>query len=268
MSYIPALPAGGYLGWLSLKRTAKTQQATFANQAQVKREEAYFREKIGGITTAEALTKDRRLLAVALGAFGLEDDINNRFFIRKVLEGGTLTSDSLAQRLSDRRYYALSSTFGFGDVKTPSTQLSDFADKILKMWKERSFEAAVGTVDDSLRLAMNAERELGKIAVQGSSESARWFTVMGQRPLRQVFETAFGLPTAFGLLDLDRQQTILTQKAKALFGDGSVAQFADPAKLERLMQHFLLKSQTNQMQGGMLPGSAALSLLSQFTSRR
>jgi hypothetical protein len=59
---------------------------------------------------------DRRLLEVALGAFGLDDDIRNRFFIRKVLEEGTTSpSRRFANRLSDKRYLALAETFGFGD---------------------------------------------------------------------------------------------------------------------------------------------------------
>lgn len=267
MSYIPALPAGGYLGWLTLKRTATAQQTTFANQARIKRDEAYFRENIGSITSAEALVADRRLLSVALGAFGLEADINNRYFIRKVLEGGSLDPNALAARLSDKRYLDLSSTFDFADLEIPSTQISDFADKILAKWKERGFEAAVGTVDNSLRLALNAQREIVRIANQDVTEATRWYTVMGQRPLRQVFETAFGLPTAFGLLDVERQKTILTQKAQAVFGDGGVEQFADPAKLENLLRRYLLRAQAAEMPSS-LPGSTALSLLTQAAARR
>lgn len=45
----------------------------------IRNDEAYFRAKIGSVKTAEQLVSDRRLLKVALGAFGLEADINNRF---------------------------------------------------------------------------------------------------------------------------------------------------------------------------------------------
>ena len=40
---------------------------------------------------------------MALGAFGLQDDINNRYFIRKILEEGTTNEDALANRFSDTR---------------------------------------------------------------------------------------------------------------------------------------------------------------------
>lgn len=268
MSYVPALPGGGYIGWLTLKRTKQTQQAVFDNQSRIKREEAYFREKIASVKTAEDLVSDRRLLTVALGAFGLEDDINNRAFIRKVLEKGTLREGALATRLSDKRYGALSSAFGFGDLSIPNTVMSDFPDRILKQWKERGFEVAVGKVDDSLRLAMNAQREVTEIARRNTSDAARWYGIMGQRPLRQVFETVFGLPTAFGLLDIERQQQILRQKTNAMFGDGGVAQFADPAKMERLVQTYLIKVQSGAASVASQPGQTALTLLSQMSLRR
>ena len=51
---------------------------------------------------------DVRVAADALGAFGLDGDINNRFFIRKVLEGGTLTAGALATKLTDKRYAQMS----------------------------------------------------------------------------------------------------------------------------------------------------------------
>ena len=39
--------------------------------------------------SAADLVADRRLLKVALGAFGLEGEIDKKAFIRKVLEEGT-----------------------------------------------------------------------------------------------------------------------------------------------------------------------------------
>lgn len=268
MSFVPALAGGGYLGWMMLKRSGNVQKSVYANQAVIKRDEAYFREKIGTIKTAEQLTSDRRLLSVALGAFGLSDDINSRFSIRKVLEDGTITTGALASRLSDRRYHALSAAFGFGDSNTPATQISTFADKIISQWKERGFETAVGQVDETLRLAMNAERELPVIANSSASEATQWYNVMGQRPLRQIFETVFNLPTAFGLLDVEKQKNILSQKAASIFGDSSVKQFSDPAKMENLLRRYLVKSQVNQSGGQSAPGSAALMILSQISARR
>ncbi len=262
MSFVPAIGLAGYGGWAVLKRTEAAQKAVFANQSAVKRDEAYFRERIGQIDTAEQLVADRRLLNVALGAFGLEADVANRYFIRKVLEDGTLKDGALALKLSDTRYRDFAGAFGF-DLSVPKTKLSDFADKILTQWKDRQFEVAVGQVDDSLRLSMNAERELAKIAGSTMGEDAKWFSVMGQAPLRKVFETAFGLPAAFGTLDIDVQKSMLKQKAQAAFGDDQVAQFADGDRMAELVKRYLLRNQVVSMGSGLSAQSVALSMVTQ-----
>ncbi|MDZ4093327.1 MAG: DUF1217 domain-containing protein, partial [Paracoccaceae bacterium] len=244
-----------------LQRTLPSQRAAFEAAPASRRDEAYFREKIGSIKTAEALVSDRRLLGVALGAFGLDGDINNRFFIRKVLEGGALTPGSLPNRLADKQYLALSSAFGFGDFPTPNTQLSDFADKILSNYKSRQFEIAVGDQNGDLRLALNAERELGALSTRKISENAKWFTVIGNTPLRQVFEKALGLPSSFAAIDIDKQLTILRARTEQTFGSADISQFSEPEQLERLVQKFLLRSETSA--GGLFStrGAGALQLL-------
>lgn len=261
MSFLPALPQGGYAGWRLLQRTAPQQQAAFDRQAAIEREAAYFRDRLGKVTRPEQLVGDRRLLQVALTAFGLEGDINNRFFLRKVLEEGTLRPGALALKLSDTRYRAFASAFGF-DLTPPRTQVSDFADRILQDYRARGFEAAVGTVDGNLRLALNARREVARIAGAGGSDATQWFSIMGQRPLARVFETAFGLPPSFGTLDIDRQKAVLQSRAAAAFGDSRVSQFSDPDRMEALIRRFLLRAQFDSVQPQSSPASGALSLLS------
>ena len=261
MTYDPALPIGGYAGWAFLKRTMPTQTAVFNTSTDMKRDEDYFRAKIGKITTAEQLVNDRRLLKVALGAFGLDNDIGNKFFIRKVLEDGTLTPGALANRLADKQYQKLSASFGFGDFAVPSTKLSDFPDKILTAYRARQFEAAVGEQNPDLRLALNVQRELPGIAAKsGSSENSKWFTVMGNVPLRRVFEKALGLPSSLGVLDLDKQLEAFKAKAKSQLGSDAIAQFTDPAKVEGLVRRFLLRSEAESFaQSG--AGNPALQLM-------
>ncbi len=78
MTFQPVVPLGGYAGWAFLNRTQTAQQSAFDESATIVRQTSYFEENIGNITTAEDLVNDRRLLEVALGAFGLDEDINNK----------------------------------------------------------------------------------------------------------------------------------------------------------------------------------------------
>lgn len=268
MSFLPIIPMGGFGGWKYLTRTAETQRKVFEAQSSFKREEDYFRANIGKVKTAEALMSDRRLLKVALEAHGLEADLNSRFFVQKVLTDGTLDPKALAMRLSDKRYREFSAAFGFGDTAVPNTAISDFADKLLIKWKERRFEVAVGQVNNDMQLAMNAKRELGLLAKQKISEATAWYTIMGQPPLRKVFETAYGLPAGFGALDVERQKDIFTQKSIQAFGESSVAQFSEPEKLEKLVQRFLTRAQIAEVTQSTVRGSGALSLLTQMAQSR
>ena len=265
MTYTPAIPLGGYAGWTFLKRTYDTQTRAFQASPELKRDEDYFRARIGGVKTAEQLVSDRRLLKVALGAYGLDGDINNKYFIRKVLEDGTLKDGALANRLADKQYKALSSGFGFGDYAVPRTQLSDFADKTLAAYKTRQFETAVGTQNNDMRLALNLERELPGLAGKKSSEAVKWFTVMGNGPLRQVFETALGVPASIGSLDLDRQLEIFQTKAGAVFGNDAVSQFADPAKMDALVRRFLLQAEVATLSSAQSASAGALAMMQQVT---
>ncbi|MDB5659320.1 MAG: Flagellar protein [Cypionkella sp.] len=266
MSYIPAIPLNGYAGWAYLKRTMAAQTKAFNNAPEVKSDETYFRDKIGKITTAAQLVADRRLLKLALAAFGLEKDLDNKFFIQKVLQDGTLKTGTLANKLADKQYQKLSKAFGFGDYAVPSTQISTFADEIISAYKARRFETAVGDQSEDLRLALNLQRELPLLAAKtSSSDNTKWFTILGNTPLRTVFEKALGLPSSIGVLDLDQQLGAFKAKAKAQLGTDAVADFADPTKLEGLVRRFLVRSeaQTYAKSGS---GNAALLLMSQISS--
>ncbi len=261
MSFRPVIPFGGMAGWAFLQRTRASQQAAFDKAPEIRRDTDYFAENIGSITTAQELVSDYRLLKVALGAFGLDDDIDNRFFIRKILEEGTIDPDSLANKMSDKRYLEFSKAFGFGDFPTPNTQLSDFADSVLDAYKTRQFEVAVGEQDNDLRLAMTLERDLSAILEKNTTDDGRWFSVMGNPPLRKIFETALGLPASFGTLDLDLQLSGFRERARAVFGNGEVSQFSDPEKMGELNRLFLVRSQINAGNGALSSGSIALTLL-------
>ena len=263
MSFSPVLPVSGYAGWAFLKQTLASQTAAFNRSPEIARDEDYFRANIAKVKTAEQLVADRRLLKVALGAFGLDGDLGNKAFIQKILTDGTLRTDALANKLADKQYLKFSAAFGFGDFKVPRTQLSDFAGKIVTAYKARQFEAAVGDQDGDLRLALNAQRELAVLAAKSGTETVKWLGVLGNSPLKQVFTKALGLPVTISAVDLDQQLTAFQDKAEAAFGDRSVSQFSDPGKVETLIRRFLVRSQAEALAGQVGSGAAALMMLQQ-----
>jgi hypothetical protein len=256
----PILPLSGPAGWAMLKRTMAAHSAALNATPEMARDTDYFRANIGKVATADQLVNDRRLLKVALGAFGLEGDINNKAFIKRVLTDGTQSKTALANKLADKRYAQLSATFGF-DQKLPATQGTDFATKVLAAYKARSFETAVGNQDDNLRLALNAQRELAPLAASTVSENTKWLSILGSAPLAQVFQKALGLPSGTSALNLDQQLGLYKTKAAAVFGSSGVSQFADPDKAETLVKRFLSRAQADQMINQSSSASVALTLL-------
>ncbi len=258
----PIVPDVGLAGWRFLQRTYDTQFETFSKNTDLQRDTEYFLENIGEITTAEALVRDRRLLTVALGAFGLQDDINNSFFIQKVLEEGSVNEDALAVRFSDPRYQELSQAFGFGPGEFLKTGQTLFAEAIVSRFQTNSFEVAAGQQNDAMRIALFAQRELEEVAVMDGSVNTKWFTIMGDPPLRQLFEKALGLPASVGQIDIDQQLGIFKERSQSVFGSDDPALFADPDVRDDAITKFILRDQLSAFGGGQSSTSIALTLLS------
>lgn len=261
MTFQPFVPAGGLAGWRFLQSTAEVQRSAHAKGSVQQRDLAYFRNNIGKIDTAQQLVSDYRLLSVALGAFGLDADIPNKFLIRRVLEDGTLDPAALSNKLSDKRYRDLARTFGFGDFSTPNTKLSDFADRIELRYRDQRFEADMGRTNDTMRLALNAQRELPLLAESKGTNRTKWFTLMGTPPLRKVMETALGLPTAFATLPIDRQVETFMERAVAKFGTAELSELGRGANLDRLLDRYTALDKGGAGANGSSITSPALMLL-------
>lgn len=267
MSFVPLIPAPGLAGWRFLQRTLERQETAHAQTQSAQRDEAYFRERIGQVRSAEDLVSDRRLLRIALTAFGLAEDINNRAFLTRVLDSDTSDRRSFANRLADKRYLELAQAFGFRAPFGPSIARPGVAETLLQRFREASFEVSVGQQDDTMRLALSLQRDLRRLAAQPGSDDARWFTILGTPSMRRVFEVAFGLPQEFGGLDIDKQAEVLRTRTQRLTGSSEAAQFVDPARIDRLIDRFFVGTQLGEVRQ-IGRGSVALSLLEQIPRPR
>ncbi|MEM6564837.1 MAG: DUF1217 domain-containing protein, partial [Pseudomonadota bacterium] len=238
-----------------------TQFEAFSQSSQLTRATDYFAQNINGVSTAEDLVSDRRLLEVALGAFGLQDDIDNRFFIQKILEEGTTSDDALANRFSDTRYQEFSAAFGLGPGESSGIGTDDFAAEIIARFQASSFEVATGEQDDDMRIALFAQREIPALVGDEMSNDAKWFTIMGQPPLRAVFEKALNLPEAFGQVDIDQQLLVFKQRARAVFGSDEISQFSNEDAVQDLITKYVVRSQLDSFNTSTSSASIALTLL-------
>ncbi len=255
----PVIPLSGLAGWKFLERTQARQQELFNSSADIQRDVDYFRENIGSIETAQDLVADRRLLSVALGAFGLGDEINKQAFVRNILDQGVFDPQSFANRLGNQAYIEFTEMFSFGDGGFFPT--SGRVDEIVDNFLTVSFETAVGEEDSSMRLALNFKREMANLAGKGLTETTGWLRALGSLPIRAVLEGAFNLPAAFSQVDIDQQVGVLVDKAKLLFGSGSIDIFSDPKNIDNAIRRFQLQEQINNGPSATTSGMSALAIL-------
>lgn len=261
MSFSPILPASGLAGWTFLSRTRERQESTLAATPMMTRETDHFRDNLAKVETAEALVSDRRLLRVALGAFGLGDDLDNRAFIRKVLEEGTSDRRALANRLSDPRYQSFAAAFAHLAKEATTPAAPDLTERIVTQFRTREFEIAVGEQDQTMRLGLTLQRELPQLVERYTSETARWYGALGNPPLRSILETTLGLPREFGTLDLDDQVTRMRGAMQRRFGTDRIEDLARPENLDKLTTRFLVMAQLRESQSMVSSAATALALI-------
>ncbi|MEM9317768.1 MAG: DUF1217 domain-containing protein [Pseudomonadota bacterium] len=261
MSFQPVVPLSGMAGWAFLSKTLDAQTEAYSRAPINARDMEYFRENIGQVFTAEELVSDYRLLRVALGAYGLQEDLPNRAFVRTILADGTTDPEALSNRLADKRYSAFSEAFGFGEVALPKTLETGFADTILARFERQEFERAVGEQNNDMRLALNLQRELPEILSEGLENDNAWLTVMGNPPLRSAFETALGLPESFGLIDIDQQLETLKDRARSILGTDNLSEIATDDGIENVIQNYLGRAQIASVTNIASPAAIAVTLL-------
>lgn len=266
MSFQPVISGSGFAGWRMLQATMDRQRAAFAARPDQQRAEAAFRDSLPNFKNPADLVADRQALAVALGAHDLSADLNNRAFLRRVLEDGTSQASALANRLQDSRYKALARDFGADRFALGLANTSFQAEKTLASYRAVAFEAAVGERDGDLRLALSVQRLLPQLTEASGTENAAWYRLLGQPALREVFETAFGLPASFGKIDIDQQLSVMKQKSRAVFGTDSLSGLATDDGQEKLVQRFLLQAQVASIQTG-TGLQTALALVSQTAAQ-
>jgi len=257
----PTAPIGGIAGWRFMQRTQESQMAAFAATPALDREISYFKENIAKVGSVDDLLKDFTLFKVALGAFGMEEKVADKFFFKKVLAEGSEAEGAFALRLTDTAYREMSEAFGFGNAGGARVGESDFAQKITDAYQVRQFEKAVGESDSSMRLALTLEREIGKFANGPNPDTVGWFQLMANPPLRDVFETALGLPESIGSLDVDRQRALFREANERLFGSSSMEVFKDPENIDKLLRNFFAREQINSGPGPLTKGMGALTLM-------
>ncbi|KCZ57488.1 DUF1217 domain-containing protein [Hyphomonas chukchiensis] len=255
----PVIPLSGNSGWKFLEATYDRQLKSYTDSPQVQMDRDYLIEKFSQPVAVEDFLKDTRLLRVSLTAFDLGGEEWKRGFIDKVLSEVSDPDSTFLTRLNNPKYTAFANAMKPVDGKITLTPAAVLA--MATQYESAAFEAAVGEVDDNMRISLNYKSEIGSIVGSSSSESAKIYRMLANVPVRTLLEGAMNLPSDIRKLPIERQADIFKERLQSTFGISDVSELASPEIIDKAIQRFHVMRSINEGISNYSPASAALTLL-------
>jgi hypothetical protein len=207
----------------TISRNTDRYNAMIRNRADVKAQIAYFQANIGKIKTVDDFMKDDKIYRFVMEAFDLGSQTYAKGLIRKVLEQGVTDTDSLANRMSDKKFKEMATVLGFKEADGKTLQEPKIVNAIVDRFVEVKLEEQADQQNPAVRLALYFQRKAGGIT--------NWYQVMADRALQKVVFTAFGWPDQMATQNLDT----VVNKMKAKF---NIADFKDADKVKTFLDKF------------------------------
>lgn len=206
---------------------------TTSDRPEVARETKYFQDNITKVKSIDDFLKDDRLYRFAMKAFGLDDMIYAKAFMKKVLKEGVSSSSSFANTLSDSRYRDFARAFNFERLGEATTQDKAANQKVVDNYVRLTFETNSGSQNEGVRLALYFARKAPNLSST--------LGILADKALIQVVQTALNIPSSASLMDLDKQVAYYNSKL-------NIADFKDPEKLDKFIQRFTINWEMTQVQ--------------------
>lgn len=194
-----------------------------AAQPQVARETEYYLANIGNVKSIDDFLADDRLFTYAMQAWGLGDMSYAKAFMRKVLTEGVDSDKAFANTLADSRYKEFAKGFNFKLYGEATTNWEAARQGTVDRYVRQKVEEDAGSQNEGVRLALYFERKASSIT------SA--YSILADKALLKVAQTALGLPATMSLLDIDRQAELIADRI-------DIEDFQDPAKVQAFLTHF------------------------------
>lgn len=161
-----------------------------------------------------------------------------RAFIKKILEGGIDDPDSLANRLTDRRYLEFVEDFNFARYGETTTSFSRTQEGTVEKYYLQTMELEAGAQNEGARLALYFQRKVDAIETAAD--------ILGDRALLQVVQTATGLPVQMSFMELEKQEELINDRL-------DIEDLSDPEKLSDFLNRFVSLWDINNPQQTQVP---------------
>jgi hypothetical protein len=123
-----------YLTYNSVVRNLKQSMTRVAQQPDVTRNAAYYKDNIGKVKTVDDLLNNDRLYQYAMKAYGLDDMAYAKAFMKKVLQSDLTDPNSFANKLTDKRYQEFAAAFSFSGAGTAIAQSTNQTDDMIGLY--------------------------------------------------------------------------------------------------------------------------------------
>lgn len=191
----------------------------------VKRDIQYFQDTISTIKTAKDFVGNYRLLNFATKAFGLQDMAYAKAFFLKLMEGGLAREDSMANKLSDKRFKIFVQTFNFGDLGDTTTLLSAKMQNVVDLYKRQALEDKAGDMNSAAKIALYFERK--------APEIKNGISFIADKALFKFVQTAYGIPALTSATEgaIDNAAALIERKM-------NIANLQKPEEVQKMMTRF------------------------------
>ncbi|PZP47973.1 MAG: hypothetical protein DI601_01780 [Azospirillum brasilense] len=228
---------GSLSAWAVIQKNGDTLRTRFEARKDMTTDADRLRAAAKKFTSVDDLMKDRRSLKMVLEAYQLEDLIDQKAVVKKLLTEDPDSTKSYANRMVDQRLRAINKQFGGqdGNPLADSKLVESIIDKAL----ENRFEKDAGDGNTGLREALYFQRHASSVTSLAG--------LMADTALTAVVKGAYALPAQFALLDYDKQKAILAKRV-------DLDDLQDPKKVAKLIQRYLAKEgdQSSSSQSMML----------------
>jgi hypothetical protein len=224
----------------AITRNLDRSLETTAREPAVKREGAYYLANIDKVKSPDDLINNRRLFAYAMKAFGLDDMVYAKAFMRKVLTEGIDRRDSLANKVADPRFREFAATFHFARYGQATTVFDRTRAETVARYVRQTLEENAGRQSEGVRLALYFARKAPHVtSVYG---------ILADKSLLKVVQLALKIPAETGMMDIDKQARMIGDRLK-------IEDLKDAAKLKPFIERFTALWDMENAQSTQLPAN-------------
>jgi len=206
-----------------ITRNLARTKSLIENDAVVKRETDYFNANIKKIKSIDDFMKNDRIYRYAMKAYGLEDMIYGKAFIKKLLTEGIENPKSMANKMTNPLYKEFAAAFDFAGKGDKATEEASATTEAVQRYVQLTLEKKEGESNEGVQLALYFKRKASSVKTT--------MGLLADKALLKFVQTTFNIPEGASKADLDMQVRNLEKHI-------NVKDLQDPKKVDKLIQRF------------------------------